>query len=165
MTNTFSTIKKSTAPKLSPKATGSLTYHVGYDDKSKFFHFRITANSGGGFISNEWISLNDILDTIEDTSPDNPFKAIIFNPLYQSKGANNHGFLAAALRSESLLMPVEKQLMSHTLGNVKDFKAAMHQLIKDKVSLEDNVAEAQKIKDAKRAELIVVMKASSKRSR
>ena len=163
MTSTFRIIKKSTSPKLSPRTQGALTYHVGYNDKSKFFHFRITANSGGGFFSNEWISLQDVLDTIENTPSDQPFKAIIFKSLYQSKGSNNQGFLAAVLRAENLLLPVEKQLMSHTLGDTKGFKAAMQQPIKDKVSLDDDVAEAEKIKEAKRAELIEAMKASSKK--
>jgi hypothetical protein len=163
MTSTFRIIEKSTAPKLSPRAQGSLTYHIGYEDSTKSFHFRVTTNSGGGFFSNEWVALNDILDTIENTNSDKPFKAIIFKSLYQSTGSNNHGFLAAALRAESLLLPVEKQLMSHTLGDVKAFKAAMQKLIKDKVSLEDDVAEAEKIKEAKRAELIAAMKASSKK--
>jgi len=163
MTNTFRIIKKSTSPKLSPRAQGSLTYHVGYDETAKSFLFRITANSGGGFFSNEWIALNEILDVIETTSSDKPFKALIFKSHYQSKGSNNHGFLAAALRAESLLLPVEKQLMSHTLGDVKGFKAAMQQLIKDKVSLDDDVAEAEKVKEAKRAELVAAMKASAKK--
>jgi len=162
MTSTFRIIKKSTSPKLSPRAQGSLTYHVGYDETDKTFHFRITANSGGGFFSNEWIALNDVLDTIEATSSDKPFKALIFKSLYDSKGSNNHGFLAAALRTEKLLLPVEKQLMSHALGDVKVFKAAIQQLIKDKVSLDDDVAEAEKVKEAKRAELIEAMKASAK---
>jgi len=163
MTSTFRIIKKSSTPKLSPQAQGSLTYHVGYDETAKTYHFRITANTGGGFFSNEWVALNDVLDTIETTSSDKPFKALIFKSLYQSKGSNNHGFLAAALRTESLLLPVEKQLMSHTLGDVKSFKAAMQQLIKDKVSLDDDVAEAEKIKEAKRAKLIETMKASAKK--
>lgn len=163
MKNTFRIIKKPTSPKLSPRAQGSLTYHVGYDETAKTYHFRITANSGGGFFSNEWISLNDILDTIETTSSDKPFKALIFKSLYDSKGSNNHGFLAAALRAEKLLLPVEKQLMSHTLGDVKSFTTAMQQLIKDKVSLDDDVAAAEKIKEAKRAELIAAMKATAKK--
>jgi len=165
MTSTLRIIKKSSSPKLSPRAQGSLTYHVGYDETAKTFHFRITANTGGGFFSNEWIALNDILDVIEATSSNKPFKALIFKSLYQSKGkgSNNHGFLAAALRTESLLLPVKKQLMSHTLGDVKSFKASMQQLIKDKISLDDDVAAAEKIKEAKRAELIEAMKASAKK--
>lgn len=163
MTGTLRIIKKYTAPKLSPSAKGDLTYHVGYDETDKTFHIRVTANSGGGFFSNEWIALNDILSTIETSSPDKPFKAIIFKPLYESKGSNNHGFLAAALRAEKLLLPVEKQLMSHTLGDVKGFKAAMQPLIKDKVSLEDEVAEAEKMKEAKRAEMIAAMKKAAKK--
>lgn len=114
MTSTLRIIQKSTSPKLSPRAQGSLTYHIGYDETAKTFHFRITANSGGGFFSNEWVLQNVILDIIETTSPGKPFKAIIFKPLYQSKGSNNHGFLAAALRTEKLFLPVKKQLMSHT---------------------------------------------------
>ncbi len=163
MTNTLRIIRKSTSLKLSHRAQGTLTYHVGYDESAKTFHFRITANSGGGFFSNEWIALNDILDVVESTSPDKPFKAIIFKSLYESKGSNNHGFLAAALRAESLLLPVEKQLMSHTLGDVKSFKTAMQKLIRDKISLDDDVAEAEKIKEAKRAELVAAMKASAKK--
>jgi len=163
MTNTFRIIKKSSSPKLFPRAQDSLTYHAGYDETAKTVPLRITANSGGGFFSNEWIALNDVLDTIETTSSDKPFKALIFKSLYQSKGSNNHGFLAAVLRSESLLLPVEKQLMSHTLSDAKGFKAAMQQLIKDKVSLDDDVAAAEKIKEAKRAQLIEAMKASAKK--
>jgi len=44
MTSTLSIIKKSTSPKLSPRAQGSLTYHVGYDETAKTYHFRNTAN-------------------------------------------------------------------------------------------------------------------------
>jgi len=57
-----------------------------------------------GFFSNEWIALNDVMDTIETTSSDKPFKALIFKSLYESKRSNNHGFLAAALRAEKLLL-------------------------------------------------------------
>lgn len=73
-------IKKSTCPKLSLRAKGTLTYHVGHDDSSKTFHLRVTANKGG-FFSKEWISLDDILATIEEQSLDDQFKAIIFQPM------------------------------------------------------------------------------------
>jgi len=45
MTSTFRIIKKATSPKLSPRAQGSLIYHVGYDETAKTFHFRITARA------------------------------------------------------------------------------------------------------------------------
>ena len=65
---------------------------------------------------------------------------LIFIPLYASKGANNHGFLAATLRSEYVLEPAEDQPLSHTLGNVKSFKAAIAKLVKAKTDLHDKVA-------------------------
>jgi len=37
MTSTLRIIKKSTAPKLSPRAQGSLTYHIEYDETDKTF--------------------------------------------------------------------------------------------------------------------------------
>jgi hypothetical protein len=91
-------IKKIVFPKLSGRAKGELTYHIGHDDKNKSLLFHVTANTGGGFFSKEWISLDNIIDTIDEQDSD-IFRAILFIPLYTSKGANNHGFLAAALRS------------------------------------------------------------------
>jgi len=152
-------IKKASCPKLSASAKGDLTYHVGYDD-NKTFHLRVTANTGGGFFSNEWISLDAIIEVVKSMPFDSPFKAIILKPLYVSQGANNHGFLAAALRAEEILLPVEKHPLSHTLGDTKAFHKAMQKLIKNKVDLDDDVAESQRIKDAKRAEMIPKMKSS-----
>jgi hypothetical protein len=151
-------LKKSNCPKLSPKAKGSLTYHIGYAETAKTHLIRVTANTGGGFFSNEWVALGDILDTIDTAEFEDSFKAIILKPLYQSKGANNHGFLAAALRAEGILEAVEDHPLSHTLGDTKAFTKAMQKLVKEKVSLDDDVAEAEKIKEEKRAVLVAKMK-------
>ena len=161
MTTTLRIIKKSTCPKLSTRAKRTLTYHVGYSATHKSFHIRITANAGG-FFSNEYISLDDVLATIEANGSDTPFKALLFKPLYQSKGANNHGFLAAALLAEGILQPEEGRALSFELRDVPAFKTAMHKLIKDKVDLEDDVAIADAAREAKRAELAKKMQATAK---
>ncbi|MEH6559616.1 MAG: hypothetical protein V7708_17605 [Oceanicoccus sp.] len=153
-------IKKSTCPKLSGRAKGTLTYHVGYADRDKSFHLRVTANKGG-FFSKEWIALDDIRATIEEKSPDDQFKAIILQGLFHSRSANNHGFLPAALRSEGILNPVDDHPLSHTLGDVKTFKSEMTKLIKAKTDLHDDVAEAERIKEEKRAEMIERMKTAA----
>lgn len=85
------------------------------------------------------------METIQEEASDSPFKAIIFQPIYVSKSANNHGFLAAALRSEGVLLPVEEHPLSHALGDIKGFKKNMQKLIKEKVDLNDDVAEAARI--------------------
>ena len=158
--NPIRIIRKSTCPKLSSRAKGELTYHIGHDEKTKSFQFRVTANTGGGFFSKEWISLDDIISIIDEQKTKH-FKAIIFIPLYASRGSNNHGFLAAALRAENVLEPVADHPLSHTLGNIKTFNAAMAKLIKAKTDLHDDVAEAEAAKEAKRQEMIERVKAAA----
>jgi len=161
MTSSLRIIKKSNCPKLSTRAKGTLTYHIGYAANDKSFHIRITANAGG-FFSNEYISLDTVLATIKSNGSDAPFKALLFKPLYQSKGSNNHGFLAAALLAEGILKPEEGKALSFVLGDVPAFKTAMNKLIKDKVDLEDDVAIAEAAREAKRAELAKKMQAAAK---
>jgi len=116
-TNPTRIIQQSTCKLISPAAKGQLTYNIGHNDQSKALHFRVIANTGGGFFSNEWIALDDVLSCIEEQPAGEPFKAIIFRKLYvSSKSSNNHGFLAAALRAEGILLPVEKAVYSHIFG-------------------------------------------------
>lgn len=48
-------IKASTCPSLSGKST--LTYHIGCNSESDI-QFRVVDNTGGGFFSKEWVSVN-----------------------------------------------------------------------------------------------------------
>jgi len=57
-----------------------------------------------------------------------------------SKPSNNHGFPAAALRTEGIFLPVEKAEYSHTLFDTAALTKAMQKPIKGNVSLEDKVA-------------------------
>jgi hypothetical protein len=161
MTTTLRILKKATCPKLSTRAKGTLTYHVGYAANDKSFHIRITANAGG-FFSNEYINLGDVLTTMVTNGSDSAFKALVFKPLYQSKGANNHGFLAAALLTEGILQPEEGKALSFVLRDAPAFKAAMNKLIKEKVDLENDVAIAESAREAKRSELTKKMQAAAK---
>lgn len=56
-------IKINQCPTLSNNST--LTYHIGCDDKDNAIHFRIRANTGGGFFNDEWIALSDIQAAFE----------------------------------------------------------------------------------------------------
>jgi hypothetical protein len=46
------------------KCHSTLTYQVGQDDES--VHVRITKNTGGGFFSDEWVSLIDIRSVLDE---------------------------------------------------------------------------------------------------
>ena len=56
-------LKTTTCKTLSGKST--LTYQLGCTPDSAI-HLRITKNSGGGFFSDEWIAVDDILRLLKD---------------------------------------------------------------------------------------------------
>lgn len=142
VTRTMRIIKEEKCPKLSPRALGGLVYNIGYTEDEQSFHFRITANSSSGYFSKEWVALKAIQEVLDQQKKDSPFKAITLKGFYKKRGANNHGFLAAALRAEKILGVVEKQPLLHTLNDFEaQFTTAMNKLIEQGVDLPDEVAE------------------------
>jgi hypothetical protein len=151
-TPTINILKISTCGKVTLPNDHTLTYNIGYDTDQKTLLLRITDNDTGGLFSNEWITIDDIITTIEKRpTPDTSFNARIFNPLYTSASANNAGFLAAALKAENILVPFKESKRLHDLGDIKAFTDSMQPLIKDKISLHDVVAERDAAKAKVRA--------------
>ena len=81
------------------KQTSLLTYESGRDAQGKL-HYRITANNGGGFFSNEWVSWEVLHTACHKTSP---VTSRDLRPLLKGKSVNTAGFLVAALLKEGLL--------------------------------------------------------------
>ena len=110
----WTVIKSSKAPKISARASGLLHYDVGKNDEGRYA-LRITANDTGGLFSKHWLSLDDILALL-DILKDAPFKSVALKALFVRGSANNHGFLAAILRSEKLLVAAEPNSPFHRVG-------------------------------------------------
>lgn len=164
-TPTINILKIATCGKVSAPAEHTLTYNIGYDATQKALLVRLTDNDTGGLFSNEWITLDDIVTTIESRpSPDTSFNARIFTHLYKSQSANNAGFLAAALKAENILVPFKDSKRLHDMGDIKTFTDSMQPLIKDKVSLHDVVAERDAAKAKVRAENELKLKANKAKS-
>jgi hypothetical protein len=158
-------LKISTCGKVTLPNDHTLTYNIGYDTADKTLLLRITDNDTGGLFSNEWITLDDIVATIEKRpSPDTSFNAKIFTPLYKSQSANNAGFLTAALKAENILVSFKDSKRLHDMGDIKAFTGSMQPMIKDKVSLHDVVAERDAIKAKVRAENERKLKANSSKA-
>jgi hypothetical protein len=135
-------LKISTCGKVTLPNDHTLTYNIGYNADQKTLLVRLTDNDTGGLFSNEWITLTDIITTIEKRpAPDTSFNAKIFTSLYKSQSANNAGFLTAALKAEHILVSFKDSKRLHNLGDIKAFTDSMQPLIKNKVSLHDVVAE------------------------
>lgn len=110
----WTVIKSAKAPKISARASGLLHYDVGKNDEGRYA-LRITANDTGGLFSKHWLSLDDILALL-DILKDAPFKSVALRALFVRGSANNHGFLAAILRSEKLLVAAEPNSPFHRVG-------------------------------------------------
>jgi hypothetical protein len=158
-------LKISTCGKVTLPNDHTLTYNIGYDTTTKTLLVRLTDNDTGGLFSNEWITLDDIVTTIEKRpTPDASFNARIFTSLYTSASANNAGFIAAALKAENILVPFKGSKRLHDIGDIKAFTDSMQTLIKDKVSLHDVVAERDAAKAKVRAENERKLKANSSKA-
>lgn len=110
----WTVIKSAKAPKISARASGLLHYDVGKNDEGRYA-LRITANDTGGLFSKHWLSLDDILALL-DILKDAPFKSVALRALFVRGSANNHGFLAAILRAEKLLVAAEPNSPFHRVG-------------------------------------------------
>ena len=120
----WTVIKSAKAPKISARASGLLHYEVGKNDEGRYA-LRITANDTGGLFSKHWLSLDDILALL-DILKDAPFKSVALRALFVRGSANNHGFLAAILRAEKLLVAAEPNSPFHRVGlSLSDWSAEL----------------------------------------
>ena len=99
MPNSTRVFNQVTCPNITASAQGHLTYEVGYQESDKTFHIRVTRNSGSGFFSVEWSSIVAIQKLLKELNGKG-FKVPALVRLFESSGANNHGFLVAVLSVE-----------------------------------------------------------------
>ena len=110
--------------------TGSsrLTYHIGSLPDGEIY-LRVHSNTGGGFFSQEWISLQDILSALKKRPDGRPITSILLNPLFRGKSANTPGFMMAVLLHEKVVRSMQGKLMRHQLINTSAFKAKVDKLL------------------------------------
>lgn len=99
--------------KLSPRATGQITYDLWQNQKGDWF-IALSANSTTGCFSAELIAVTKIVEQIKQLKATNkPFYAAALKPLYVGKSANNASFLAAALLDQKAIQfhPADGRLL------------------------------------------------------
>ena len=104
------------AEKISPKASGMLTWQLAMSETDNELYLRLLANGSGGLFSKDWISLSKI-ESVLEVQPITGFTSGVFRPLFKGASANNSGFLAAVLRSPDicLLEAHPEKLFTHVL--------------------------------------------------
>lgn len=123
-------IKIACCPTCSGKA--KLTYHFGCN-KDNQVHIRIVVNSGGGFFSEEWVSLKATLAAL-DKAP-HPITAIPFINLFIGKSVNTPGFLLAVLKHEGLVKLLEGKVRGYEKFDSETFMADVNKLVSSDVDL------------------------------
>lgn len=96
-------VQTSKCKTVSEKST--LTYHVGVGPEDNIF-IRVNHNTGGGYFSKEWTSLDDITSVLNNVT-DHPITSIDLIPLFKGKSVNTPGYLLAVLLNEGLLNSIE----------------------------------------------------------
>ena len=105
-----------------------LTYHIGSLPDGEIY-LRVHSNTGGGFFSQEWISLRDILTALKKRPDGKPITSILLNPLFKGRSANTPGFLMAVLLHEKVVRSMQGKLRRHELMNPSVFTEKVEKLM------------------------------------
>ena len=119
-------LKSATCPTLSGKST--LTYQIGTSPES-VVHLLISKNNGGGFFSDEWLALDDILDTLKKRPKGSPVLSHFLTPLLKGKSVNTSAFILAVLSHLKLIRPLPKKKRQHELLDPMPFLDQVTQLM------------------------------------
>ena len=117
-------IKTATCQSISGKST--LTYNIGCTPKSNV-SICILSNTGGGYFSNEWVSLNAIQHALEKSNKQ--ITSTILQPLFRGKSANTPAFLLAVLKHEGLVQLSKDKLRFHEYVGSDKFMDEVKKLI------------------------------------
>ena len=108
---TYLCLKTATAQKLGRNG-GGITYKILCDAERQQLYLTLVANEGGGYYSREVFSVAGV-EACLPTDPAQAFAAKCLAPAMRGKSSNHPGFLAAILRAEGLLLPVDGQAHLH----------------------------------------------------
>jgi hypothetical protein len=127
--DSISVVKSATCETLTRKS--KLTYQIGTLPDGEVY-LRIHKNSGNGFFSREWVSLQDIQKTIAGIPAGKPVTAIVLGDLFEGRSVNTPGFLLAALVEEKLLVPMQGRKRSHEPVSPEEFRDRVQKMVSGK---------------------------------
>ncbi len=117
-------VKTATAPKLSPRGEGGITYQVGRVGEDVYV--RIEKNEGGGSHSREFVGLSAIRGCITPAmGRGEPFKSDALAGAFVGRSQCNSGFLVASLRAEGIFgVDGERKGLSILIGDLDAWEKA-----------------------------------------
>lgn len=119
-------LKVADCPTLSGKST--LTYHIGITQEGDI-KFRVHANTGSGYFSNEWISVTSIQEVLGKLPKRKPITSYVLIDLFNGKSTNTPPFLFAALLQEGLVKRSEVNPRCYEVVDMAGFMSRMNALL------------------------------------
>ena len=96
-------IRAARAPKMGLRSTGGILYQILTDDSHQEVYLRISGNEGGGYFSDEAVSVHALVRCITDREAGEVLRSGAFKPAFSGRSANQGGFTSAVLLAEGLL--------------------------------------------------------------
>lgn len=100
---TYRLIREARAPKMGPHSTGQIVYQILTDETQQELFIRLAANEGGGYVSDEAVSLHAIVRCVTDLEVGQVLRSGAFKSAFVGRSSNNSGFITAVLLAEGLL--------------------------------------------------------------
>ncbi len=133
----YLSLKSGTAHKTRRHSTAGCLHYRVLADSSNQLYITITGNDDGGYYSKEIVPFDKI------QLPKEPFTSKVFKTAFVGKSSNNAGFLAAILRAEGLIAPIEDANHKYRASpNWPDWKKRMLALT-DKAEPYDDLSDAE----------------------
>jgi len=125
-------LKVGRCPTVSGKST--LTYHVGCTAESAI-QIRLYANSGNGFLNQDWIPWTAIQERLKPQSGESTFTSQVLHALFRGKSLNSPGFLMAVLKAEGVVKPSAVKRRCYEATKDARFLAEIERLMASAVDL------------------------------
>lgn len=141
-------LKIGRCPTVSGKST--LTYHVGCTPESAI-QIRLYANSGNGFLNQDWITWTAIQERLKPQSGEAFFTSQVLHALFRGKSLNSPGFLMAVLKAEGVVKASAVKRRCYEPTKDAGFLARIERLMASAVALDADAKPAAKSKPKKQA--------------
>jgi len=112
---TYLSLKSAKANKIGQRSKGEISYRILADQSHQQLYIIITGNDDDGYYSNEIVSFEKVEQCLEDIKPNIPIPSKLFKKAFIGQSNNNAAFMAAILRNEKLIAPMNDAVRKHTL--------------------------------------------------
>ena len=111
----FSLKSAAKANKIGQRSQGFIEYRVLTDQSHQQLYLIITGNDDDGYYSKEIVPFEKVEQCLQDIKPNAHISSKLFKTAFIGQSNNNAAFMAAILRNEKLIAPMNDAVRKHTL--------------------------------------------------